>query len=188
MHKRLAIPEIILIDSKTFKDSRGYFTVTYNKREMDEIVGHEINFVQDNLSKSTRHVLRGLHYQTQSAQDKLVRVVEGEIFDVAIDVARQLKSPKLLGTTYYRLGSTHSTLNQLPLAIDAYEKSRANFEQAGSPRDLIYILADLGTDSTSAPYAPADVTARIAAPTIAPLVPRRPRTSIASPQSASRSI
>jgi len=67
------------------------------------------------------------------------------IFDVAIDVARLLHSPKLLGTTYYRLGSTHSTLNQIPLAIDAYEKSRANFEQAGSRRDLIYILADLGT-------------------------------------------
>jgi dTDP-4-dehydrorhamnose 3,5-epimerase len=89
MHKRLAIPEIILIESKQFKDSRGYFTVTHNKREMDEIVGHDVNFVQDNLSKSSRHVLRGLHYQTQSAQDKLVRVVEGEIFDVAIDMRRE---------------------------------------------------------------------------------------------------
>jgi CHAT domain-containing protein len=66
------------------------------------------------------------------------------IFDVAIDVACLLNSSKLLATTYYRLGSTHSTLNQIPLAIDAYEKSRANFELAGLQRDLIYILADLG--------------------------------------------
>jgi len=66
------------------------------------------------------------------------------IFDVAIDVARRQNSPKLLATTYYRLGSTHSALNQIPLAIDAYEKSRANFELAGLQRDLIYILADLG--------------------------------------------
>jgi tetratricopeptide (TPR) repeat protein len=66
------------------------------------------------------------------------------IYDVAIAVASQLRSPTLLAATYYSLGRTHSSLNQLPLAIEAYEKSRANFEQSESQRDLIYILADLG--------------------------------------------
>ena len=66
------------------------------------------------------------------------------IYELAIDIAHKLHSPRLLATTYYNLGRTHSALNQIPNAIEDYEKSRANFEQAGLQRDLIYVLADLG--------------------------------------------
>lgn len=88
MHKCLEILDVILFEPRKFSDNRGHFSVTYNKRELDDVVGREINFVQDNQSKSTRHVLRGLHYQIQSAQDKLVSVTDGEIFDVAIDLRK----------------------------------------------------------------------------------------------------
>ncbi|HXM36789.1 MAG TPA: CHAT domain-containing tetratricopeptide repeat protein [Pyrinomonadaceae bacterium] len=66
------------------------------------------------------------------------------IYELAIDIAHKLNSPRLLATTYYNLGRTHSALNQIPSAIEDYEKSRANFEQAGLQRELIYVLADLG--------------------------------------------
>jgi dTDP-4-dehydrorhamnose 3,5-epimerase len=86
MHKRLSIPDVVLLQPKRFFDERGYFTVTYNKAELSEIVGRNVEFVQDNESQSIENVLRGLHYQLASAQDKLVRVTSGEIFDVAVDL------------------------------------------------------------------------------------------------------
>jgi len=82
-----SIPEIILIQPKVFGDNRGYFTETYHKAQLEQAVGFSINFIQDNESKSTKGVLRGLHYQLPPyAQTKLVRVITGEVLDIAVDI------------------------------------------------------------------------------------------------------
>ncbi|AFQ49052.1 dTDP-4-dehydrorhamnose 3,5-epimerase [Burkholderia sp. A9] len=81
-----ALPEVKLIEPKVFGDARGYFYESFNAREFAEQVEPGIAFVQDNHSRSSKGVLRGLHYQIRHAQGKLVRVVEGEVFDVAVDV------------------------------------------------------------------------------------------------------
>ena len=83
---RLRIPEVVLIEPAGFGDDRGFFFESFNQRRFEEAVGQEVSFVQDNHSRSVRGVLRGLHYQIQQAQGKLVRVVVGEIFDVAVDI------------------------------------------------------------------------------------------------------
>jgi dTDP-4-dehydrorhamnose 3,5-epimerase len=81
------LPDVLVIEPKVFGDARGYFLESYNERAMAEI-GIRERFVQDNQSFSVRNVLRGLHYQVQKPQGKLVRVIEGEILDVAIDLRR----------------------------------------------------------------------------------------------------
>ncbi|WP_321880825.1 dTDP-4-dehydrorhamnose 3,5-epimerase [Burkholderia cepacia] len=83
-----ALPEVKLIEPKVFGDARGYFYESFNAREFAEHVAPGIEFVQDNHSRSVKGVLRGLHYQIEHTQGKLVRVVEGEVFDVAVDVRR----------------------------------------------------------------------------------------------------
>jgi dTDP-4-dehydrorhamnose 3,5-epimerase len=85
---RLAVPEVILIEPQVFGDERGFFIESFNQRRFDEVVGQPVSFVQDNHSRSLKGVLRGLHYQTKHTQGKLVRVVAGEIFDVAVDIRR----------------------------------------------------------------------------------------------------
>lgn len=82
------LPGVLLLEPKVFGDSRGFFLESYNRRQFNEAVGSEIDFVQDNHSRSSKGVLRGIHYQLQQAQGKLVRVVEGEVFDVAVDLRR----------------------------------------------------------------------------------------------------
>jgi len=82
------IPDVLILEPKVFGDSRGFFFESYNHNSFQEATGLNVHFVQDNHSKSSRHVLRGLHYQIQQAQGKLVRVVEGEVFDVAVDLRR----------------------------------------------------------------------------------------------------
>lgn len=84
----LQIPEVLLIEPTVFGDERGFFMETYRKQAFDAAVGRAVDFVQDNHSRSTRDVLRGLHYQIGRPQGKLVRVVEGEVFDVAVDLRR----------------------------------------------------------------------------------------------------
>ncbi len=81
-----AIADVLLIEPKVFGDERGFFFESFNERAFREATGVTLPFVQDNHSKSARGVLRGLHYQTQQAQGKLVRVVAGEVFDVAVDI------------------------------------------------------------------------------------------------------
>ena len=82
-----ALPEVLLIEPRVFGDARGFFFESYNRRALTAVgVGEE--FVQDNHSRSARGVLRGLHYQVQHAQGKLVRVTEGEVFDVVVDLRR----------------------------------------------------------------------------------------------------
>ncbi len=85
---RLAIPEVRLIEPKVFGDDRGFFFESFNQRQFNEALGREMIFVQDNHSRSAHNVLRGLHYQVQRPQGKLVRVVQGEVFDVAVDIRK----------------------------------------------------------------------------------------------------
>lgn len=82
----LAIPDVLLIEPKVFGDDRGFFLESYNRQRFNETLDKDITFVQDNHSLSSKGVLRGLHYQIQKAQGKLIRVVSGEIFDVAVDI------------------------------------------------------------------------------------------------------
>jgi dTDP-4-dehydrorhamnose 3,5-epimerase len=82
------IPDLLIIEPKVFGDERGFFFESYNERTWREATGLSTRFVQDNHSRSTRYVLRGLHYQLRQPQGKLVRVVVGEVFDVAVDLRR----------------------------------------------------------------------------------------------------
>jgi dTDP-4-dehydrorhamnose 3,5-epimerase len=82
----LAIPDVILLEPRVFGDERGFFFESFNQRRFEEIVGRTVNFVQDNHSRSAKNVLRGLHYQIQQPQGKLVRATLGEVFDVAVDI------------------------------------------------------------------------------------------------------
>jgi dTDP-4-dehydrorhamnose 3,5-epimerase len=85
----LKIPDVILIEPKVFGDERGYFFESFNQAAFNQAIGYEVQFVQDNHSKSQKGVLRGLHYQLPpKAQGKLVRVVQGEVFDVAVDIRK----------------------------------------------------------------------------------------------------
>jgi dTDP-4-dehydrorhamnose 3,5-epimerase len=83
------IPDVKIIEPAVFGDERGFFMETWNQRTFEELVtGKETRFVQDNHSKSKQGILRGLHYQTENTQGKLVRVVAGEVFDVAVDIRK----------------------------------------------------------------------------------------------------
>jgi dTDP-4-dehydrorhamnose 3,5-epimerase len=83
-----AIPEVLVIEPAVFGDARGFFFESWNRKAFARLVGREVDFVQDNHSASGRGVLRGLHYQVKQPQGKLVRVVAGEVFDVAVDLRR----------------------------------------------------------------------------------------------------
>jgi dTDP-4-dehydrorhamnose 3,5-epimerase len=83
-----ALNGVVLMEPKVFGDARGFFMESFNQRRFRELTGVEADFVQDNHSRSARNVLRGLHYQIQHAQGKLVRVVVGTVFDVAVDIRR----------------------------------------------------------------------------------------------------
>ncbi len=81
-----SIPDVLIIEPDVYGDARGFFYESYNQRKFEQIVGREVRFVQDNHSRSAQNVLRGLHYQVQQTQGKLVRVTAGEVFDVAVDI------------------------------------------------------------------------------------------------------
>ncbi len=83
-----AIPDVLVLEPRVFGDARGFFFESYNARDFAQATGLQVEFVQDNHSQSARGVLRGLHYQIAHAQGKLVRVVHGEVFDVAVDLRR----------------------------------------------------------------------------------------------------
>lgn len=82
------IPDVLIIEPKVFGDARGFFFESFNRRRFAELTGRDVDFVQDNHSRSAKAVLRGLHYQIQQPQGKLVRVVQGAVFDVAVDIRR----------------------------------------------------------------------------------------------------
>ena len=83
-----AIPDVLIIEPKVFGDARGFFYESFNGKAFDEAVGRHVEFVQDNHSRSSKGVLRGLHYQIQQPQGKLVRAVRGAVFDVAVDIRK----------------------------------------------------------------------------------------------------
>ena len=102
-----AIPAVLLIEPQVFVDERGLFYESFNARRFSELTGLTSNFVQDNFSRSSHNVLRGLHYQVQNPQGKLVQVIAGEVFDVAVDLRQS--SP-----TFGRwVGTTLSANNRL---------------------------------------------------------------------------
>ena len=82
------IPDVKIIEPQVFDDERGFFFESFNQRRFEELIGRPVNFVQDNHSRSAKNVLRGLHYQIRQPQAKLVRVIEGAVFDVAVDIRR----------------------------------------------------------------------------------------------------
>lgn len=83
-----SIPDVLIIEPKVFGDARGFFFESYNEQAFAQATGLSLNFVQDNHSRSAKGVLRGLHYQIRQPQGKLVRVVRGSVFDVAVDIRR----------------------------------------------------------------------------------------------------
>ncbi len=82
------IPDVLIIEPKVFGDERGFFYESFNQKNFNDAIGVDVHFVQDNHSKSSKGVLRGLHYQIKQPQGKLVRVVSGEVFDVAVDIRK----------------------------------------------------------------------------------------------------
>jgi dTDP-4-dehydrorhamnose 3,5-epimerase len=100
---RTAIPDVMVLEPKVFGDARGFFFESYNQRLFEEAVGRRVSFVQDNHSRSARGVLRGLHYQVEQPQGKLVRVTHGEVFDVAVDLRKS--SPTFGGWVGQRLSA-----------------------------------------------------------------------------------
>ena len=87
-----AIPDVMLIEPQVFADERGFFCESFNARRFAELTGVTASFVQDNFSRSSRNVLRGLHYQVEHVQGKLVQVMVGEVFDVALDLRQSSPS------------------------------------------------------------------------------------------------
>ena len=83
-----SLPDVLIVEPRVFGDERGYFLESYNERAFADATGLRVHFVQDNHSRSGKHVLRGLHYQLRQPQGKLVRVTAGEIYDVAVDVRK----------------------------------------------------------------------------------------------------
>jgi len=89
---RTAIPDVLIIEPTVFGDARGFFLESFNQRRFAALTGIDADFVQDNHSRSAKHVLRGLHYQIRQPQGKLVRVTAGEVFDVCVDLRKQSPS------------------------------------------------------------------------------------------------
>ena len=113
--KRLAIPELVLIQPKCFDDSRGFFVETYKKSDFIKF-GIFDDFVQDNHSKSTKNVLRGLHYQNPpKAQSKLVRCIQGEILDIAVDI--RINSPNYGKWLGERLSADNKKMLYIPVGF-----------------------------------------------------------------------
>lgn len=83
-----SIPDVLIIEPKVFGDERGFFFESFNRNQFTELIGREVYFCQDNHSRSAINVLRGLHYQIQNPQGKLVRVVQGAVLDVAVDIRK----------------------------------------------------------------------------------------------------
>lgn len=105
------IPDVVILDPIIYEDERGFFLESYNKRKLRE-VGIATEFVQDNHSRSVKNVLRGLHYQVRQPQGKLVRVISGEIFDVAVDIRKN--SPSLGKWVGITLSTAHPRMLWIP--------------------------------------------------------------------------
>ena len=107
-----ALPDVLLLEPRVFADSRGFFFESYNQRAFRDLTGVDVQFVQDNHSRSSRNVLRGLHYQLRQPQGKLVRVAVGEIFDVVVDLRRS--SPRFGKWVGQRLSADNKYMLWIP--------------------------------------------------------------------------
>lgn len=105
------IPDVILLEPKVFGDERGFFYESWNQRTL-KALGIDASFVQDNHSKSAKNVLRGLHYQIQNPQGKLVRVIAGEVFDVAVDLRKS--SPTFGKSVSFTLSAENKRMTWIP--------------------------------------------------------------------------
>lgn len=109
---RSELPEVVLLEPKVFEDPRGYTYESYNRRTLREVAGIDVDFVQDNRSRSVKNTIRGLHYQMGSPQAKLVSVVSGRVFDVAVDLRRS--SPNFGKWTAFELSGENRRLAWIP--------------------------------------------------------------------------
>ena len=109
---RTELPEVVLLEPKVFEDPRGYTYESYNRRTLREVAGIDVDFVQDNRSRSVKNTIRGLHYQLGSPQAKLVSVVSGRVFDVAVDLRRS--SPNFGKWTAFDLSGENRRLAWIP--------------------------------------------------------------------------
>lgn len=150
-----SIPEIILIETVVHGDERGYFTETFRQDKFENAIGYKVNFIQDNESKSSRGILRGLHFQLPPfAQSKLVRVVKGKVLDVAVDIRTgsptfgQHVSVVLSGENKQQLfiprGFAHGFVVLSDEAIFSYKVD--NYYSAESDRGLAFDDKNLGID------------------------------------------
>jgi dTDP-4-dehydrorhamnose 3,5-epimerase len=110
--ERATIPDVLLLEPRVLSDARGFFYESYNRRDFAAATGVDVEFVQDNHSRSARNVLRGLHYQLLRPQGKLVRVVAGEVWDVAVDLRRA--SPSFGRWTATRLDADSRRMLWIP--------------------------------------------------------------------------
>src|SRR5690606_1839561 len=106
------LPDVCLLEPRKFGDSRGYFFESYNQRVFEDLTGATVSFVQDNQSCSARGVLRGLHYQIRQPQGKLVRVLAGAIYDVAVDLRRD--SPTFGQSVGFELSAENNLAAWIP--------------------------------------------------------------------------
>ena len=106
-----ALPDVLLLEPRVFEDERGHFFESYNKKTLKDL-GIDYDFVQDNHSRSKKGVLRGLHYQIQQPQGKLVRVIEGEVFDVAVDIRKS--SPTFGKWAGFNLSAANKRIAWIP--------------------------------------------------------------------------
>ncbi|MFA6014546.1 MAG: dTDP-4-dehydrorhamnose 3,5-epimerase [Gallionellaceae bacterium] len=106
------IPDVLIIEPKVFGDDRGFFYESFNKKRFAELTGINVEFVQDNHSKSACHVLRGLHYQIQQAQGKLVRATLGEVLDVVVDIRKS--SPTFGQSVSVKLSAENKRMLWIP--------------------------------------------------------------------------
>ena len=136
---RLAIPDVIHFEPKVFGDERRFFFESFNQRTFEEAVGKPVSFVEDNHSKSVKNVLRGLHYQIQQQQGKLIRVVQGEVFDVAVDIR---KSSPTFGQW---VGEVLSTENKKQLWVP--EGFAHGFLKLSNAAEFLYKTTDYWTPS-----------------------------------------
>jgi dTDP-4-dehydrorhamnose 3,5-epimerase len=109
---RSAIPDVLILEPKVYGDERGFFFESYNEKVLAEVAGVAAHFVQDNHSRSAKNVLRGLHYQIKQPQGKLVRVIAGEVFDVAVDIRKN--SPTFGKWTGFNLSAENKRMAWIP--------------------------------------------------------------------------
>jgi len=131
---RTEIPEVVLLEPRVFEDARGASFESYNRRTFRELTGVDVEFVQDNRSRSLGNVIRGLHYQVARPQGKLVSVLRGEIFDVAVDLRRS--SPTFRKWVGFRLSEANRHMAWIPPGF------AHGFLVVSDGADVLYKLTD----------------------------------------------